>query len=258
MKILVGTFTISIGFYLALWHLNQGLGNFFDFVALVLVVLGSFAVCYMTMPSLRFSKIFETIKASIFSNVSSKRELLAKDLVKSLKNQGSSIETKTSSLLFSYGIYNDGLEMIDLGFEKDKIKELLEKRVAQYASDTMKVANWLKSVAKYPPAFGLMGTVMGMVHLMRGLSNGVGSEETGVRMAVALIATFYGIILANVLFSPLGERIKEELQESVTLAELAMEGVFLNIEKSNLLEVQEELNSYLPEVNRINIISEAT
>ena len=256
MKILIGFFAFSIGFYLALWHLDQGLMNFYDFVAVVLVIVGSFAASYMTLPALPFKKVLKTIKNALLQDTTSKRDILARDMIESLKNSGSVIETKTGVLSLSYGIYNDGLEMIDLGFSKDKIKELLEKRVRQSASDTMKVSQWLRSAAKYPPAFGLMATVMGMVHLMRGLSNGAGSEETGVRMAVALIATFYGILVSNVLFSPLGERIKEELQEAVTLAELAIEGVMLKIDRSNMLVVQEELNSYLDESSRLNVLSE--
>jgi chemotaxis protein MotA len=255
MKILLGIFSFSFGFYLALWHLNQGIVSFYDFVAVVLVVVGSFSAAYMTMPAIEFKKILKTLVSTLTQSATSKREVIAKDLIESLKKNGAPISTKVGSLVLPYGIYNDGLEMIDLGFSKEKIKSLLVKRIGQSASDTMKVSNWLRSSAKYPPAFGLMGTVMGMVHLMKGLSNGSGSEETGLRMAVALIATFYGIILSNVFFSPLGERIKEELQESVTLAELAVEGVMLKIDRSNLLEAQEEINSYLDESKRLNVLS---
>ncbi|OFZ12382.1 MAG: hypothetical protein A2Z20_00995 [Bdellovibrionales bacterium RBG_16_40_8] len=144
--------------------------------------------------------------------------------------------------------------MIQLGFEPAKIEAILKERLFQSTERTRFVGVSIRLLAKYPPAFGLAGTVLGLVHLMRGVSDGMTPQETGVRMAIALVATFYGLLVANLIVNPSGEAIVKNAHEEEKLGEIALQSVLLASERVNLLETQEMLNSFVSEDERIDVL----
>jgi chemotaxis protein MotA len=148
----------------------------------------------------------------------------------------------------------DGVELIGLGFNEEKIEMILEERLFQWNERKTKVANAIRSLAKYPPAFGLVGTVLGLVSLMRAISDGASSSEAGFRMAVALVATLYGLLTANLVLNPAGENVLKSTSEERHAAELALQAVLLAAKGVNLLEAQEMLNSFVAPEERINIL----
>jgi hypothetical protein len=88
------------------------------------------------------------------------------------------------------------------------------------------------------------------------------SKETGLRMAVALVATFYGLLISNLVLNPLGEWLIEELKKDEVKAEISIETIGLIMDDANMVEIQEKLNSYLDVSERIhslefNIAAEA-
>ena len=239
MKYTIGLFISLVGFYLASEHLNQDVREYWDFVAFFVVVLGTFAVMLMTFPAapikllaLRFGQKFFLPSVSLKSHAENCMEFIT--VKKSFKSQ--SIESK---------LLNDGVELHVLGFSKDKIMDILSQRFEIYSSRINTLSMWFKRGAKYPPAFGLAGTVLGLIHLMRGISTGADAKETGVRMAIALVATFYGLLLSNLILSPLGEWLQEELKKDELKAEMSLNAVVLMIEGATTIEAQESLNSYL-------------
>jgi len=153
----------------------------------------------------------------------------------------------------------DGLEMIELGFSKERIEDILIDRYQSYRKSIMAIASWIKRCAKYPPAFGLGGTVLGLIHLMKGISGGLNPKDTGLLMAVALVATLYGLLLSNLVLNPISESIAEKIKSDEELAEAAVKTVLMIKEGFNLLEAQETLNSYLCDVKeKINFMSGST
>jgi chemotaxis protein MotA len=151
----------------------------------------------------------------------------------------------------------DGTELIALGFDHSKIHSILSERIYQWGERKQRVANSIRSLAKYPPAFGLVGTVLGLVSLMRSISDGASSSEAGVRMAVALVATLYGLLTANLILNPAGENILKSVNEEKKAAEIALEAILMAAQGVNLLEAQEVLNSHVGPDDRINILGSA-
>jgi chemotaxis protein MotA len=239
MKYVIGLFISLVGFYLAIQHLDQDWKQYWDFVAFFVVVMGTFAVMLITFPAapiklliLRFSQKFFLPSISLKQHAQNCLNFITNK--KGIKS--SSIEAK---------LLNDGFELHVLGFSKEKIMDILSQRFEVYSSRINALSMWFKRGAKYPPAFGLAGTVLGLIHLMRGISTGVEAKETGIRMAIALVATFYGLLLSNLIMSPLGEWLQEELKKDELKAEMALNSVALMMEGATTIEAQESLNSYL-------------
>jgi chemotaxis protein MotA len=118
----------------------------------------------------------------------------------------------------------------------------------RYNSD----ANRFKGMGKYPPAMGLMGAVLGMIALLAGLGKPGAEEKMGGAMSVALIATFYGIALANLVIIPIGENLGEAAKEIRTKNTIIVEGLKLISEKTNPIVLAEELNSFLLPKERVD------
>ena len=255
MNFIVGFLFAVIGLVSASMHLKQGASNYWDYVAFSVVFFGTLSVLIITRPKIKIKILFLNFFVYLFGSKKNKlffvqrcfRTVVEKSLPdKKIKR----IEDK---------IVVDGLEMIELGFDKDKIEDILADRYLAYKKTISSISSWIKRCAKYPPAFGLGGTVLGLIHLMKGISAGADPKETGVRMAVALIATFYGLLLSNLVLNPISEAILEKLKADEELVEIAIKTVLMIKENYNLIECQETFNSYLgDEKTKINFMSAVT
>lgn len=251
MKLFFGLTIFAFGFYNAILHLNQNIENYWDAVAFFVVVGGTVSAALITSPNVKLKFIFSCLLASMFMSFRRKREMAILNGLNLMKG----VVPNLNLYRFDQRILFQGMELLKLGFSLEKIEEVLSFRIDQFAQDSYKVSSWLRSLAKYPPAFGLAGTVLGLVYLMKGISDGSSPAETGGRMAIALVATFYGILLANVLIAPLGESIKENIDENITLAEISLKAIMMIKEGENILVAQEVLNSFINDKNKVDVIS---
>jgi len=251
MNFISGFILAVVGLIAASIHLEQGADSYWDFVAFAVVFCGTIAVLIISRPRLKVGFLFKQFTHYLFGGKKSK--------INFTKTCFQVIQTSDASALDKKEIENkilkDGLEMIELGFDKDRIEEILSDRYVNYKKLIMAISLWFKRTAKYPPAFGLAGTVLGLIHLMKGISAGADPKETGIRMAVALVATFYGLLLANFVLNPASENIAEKLKADEELVEIAIKTILMIKDQYNLIEAQEMLNSYLIDENeKINFM----
>ena len=92
--------------------------------------------------------------------------------------------------------------------------------------------------------------------LMNAVAAGMAAEQTGLKMAIALVATLYGLLMANMIVNPAGEHLTKILQNEALLAEISVQAVLLVKSETSLLEAQEILNSYVLEAERIDLIEQ--
>lgn len=100
----------------------------------------------------------------------------------------------------------------------------------------------LDAMAGYAPAFGMVGTLIGLINMLKNLSD---MNSLGSNMSVALVTTFYGSILANLVFSPLSRRLKTLGDEEYLQKELMIEGVLAIQNGENPRVIREKLKSFL-------------
>ncbi len=241
MKILIGFIIITAGFYVSLDHLDQSITQFWDLIAFAMVVCGTLAVSIMTLPSLKIKHSLSIILRGVSGNHGLREDCIQNSLY---LMQGNVPNGKAKRI--DQKILVDGFELLRLGFSTDKIRDILMDRIEKYTDDSVTVGQWIRSLSKYPPAFGLAGTVLGLVHLMKGLSEGADPKETGLRMAVALIATFYGIVVANICVNPIGDRIMSNTKEDQNLAEISLNTILMISDRTNYVEAMEHMNNYVP------------
>ncbi len=247
MKYTISLFIAFTGFYLASEHLGQKIGEYWDFVAFFVVIFGTIAVLLMSRPVTSFKSLLSLFFQKFISGSPSIKKYAQNCWEVSLNK-----EPLKDPRTIEEQLLNDGLELVSLGFSKEKTLDILEQRYHHFENQLMLLSAWLKRNAKYPPAFGLAGTVLGLIHLMRGISTGIDSKETGLRMAVALVATFYGLILSNLFLNPMGEWLIEEAKKDQQKCEMALETIGMLMDGVNIVEAQERLNSFLNPDERLN------
>ena len=141
------------------------------------------------------------------------------------KQENQNVNLEGNSI--SKQILRDGEELISLGFSIDEIQTILQERLFFITEKERETANFFNGLAKYPPAFGLVGTVLGLVNLMRAITEGLDPSETGVKMALALVATLYGLIVANFIIAPIGEGINKRVGVDQFQGEICLQAILL-------------------------------
>ncbi|MCB0389707.1 MAG: MotA/TolQ/ExbB proton channel family protein [Bdellovibrionales bacterium] len=131
------------------------------------------------------------------------------------------------------------------GLSPKDIDVVLMKRAHTHYKRYEEDSHMFATLAKFPPAFGLLGAVIGMITLMQGLGGADAIKTVGPAMAVALVATMYGIAIANFIFIPLGENLAKYNKADKIIRQMVIDGVKLIRAKKHPLVVEENIKSYL-------------
>ncbi|MES2964466.1 MAG: MotA/TolQ/ExbB proton channel family protein [Bdellovibrionota bacterium] len=136
--------------------------------------------------------------------------------------------------------------------EEQDLFRLLSTRAQTIAQRYHQEAVRMKAIAKFPPAFGLMGATLGMISLLETIGTREGQANIGPAMAVALVGTLYGIAFANMVLVPISEQLLDSAAEIHVKNRIIVEGLKHISSRKNPLLIAEELNSFLLASERID------
>ncbi len=135
-----------------------------------------------------------------------------------------------------------GLRLVVDGIHPDKLRGILEVEVSAYEFGQRQAARIWESAAGYSPTIGILGAVLGLIHVMENLTD---PSKLGSGIAIAFVSTVYGVGLANLFFYPVGNKLKSIVAETVTQYEILVD-VFYDIASGDHSRVIEErVNSLL-------------
>jgi chemotaxis protein MotA len=132
-----------------------------------------------------------------------------------------------------------------------EIRVALEQRLRTIESRYMHEANMFRVIGRFPPAFGLLATTLGMIALLAKIGQPDSQKLIGPAMSIGLIGTLYGIALANLVFIPIAENLTERTQEEVALRRMIVEGAVMIKSQVNPIALRESLNSFLLPKDRV-------
>ncbi|MBU2575253.1 MAG: MotA/TolQ/ExbB proton channel family protein [Elusimicrobia bacterium] len=130
------------------------------------------------------------------------------------------------------------LEYNDFNF----VKQVMEQEINQAADDMNEVANVYRTMSILAPMFGLLGTLIGIIGVLKQLSD---PENVGPAMGVAITSAFYGILLANMVCVPIAGKIRARIWLRVKLKSMILEGILEIMKGSIPLVVERRLQAYL-------------
>ena len=132
------------------------------------------------------------------------------------------------------------------GADIEELKAMMELEIEQREHEAEEAAKVFESGGGYSPTIGIIGAVLGLIQVMKNLEN---ISEVGHGIAVAFVATVYGVALANVLLLPAAGKIRSRAASNSKMRELCLQGVVGMIEGSNPKLIRAKLEAYLPESN---------
>ncbi len=239
--ILLGTILIINGIQF------QNIKNFIDIPSIVIVIGGTLAGLIASFPLSTFKEIPKHIKIILNGKGYDPNECIEKmvELAQIARKNGLlSLEEKSNEITEPF--FKSSLMMIVDVPDSEKIKEILTEELA-YLDE-----RHAKSVALYDtgeaisPAFGMVGTLIGLINMLKNMDPSGGGESTiGQDMSVALITTFYGTVLANLIFAPLSKKLKQRNEQELLYKNIVIEGVLSIQSGDNPKFLREKLQTYL-------------
>jgi chemotaxis protein MotA len=135
-----------------------------------------------------------------------------------------------------------GIQLVADGLDQETIKDMLETELDFVASRHAAAASIFDAAGGFAPTMGVLGTVMGLVSVLGNLSD---PSALGGAIAVAFLATLYGVGVANVIFLPMGQKLKRKSEEELLMREVMIAGIISIQAGDNPQIVEEKLKAYL-------------
>ncbi|MCE9596591.1 MAG: MotA/TolQ/ExbB proton channel family protein [Spirochaetia bacterium] len=200
--------------------------SFVNFGAFALIAGGSVAVVATSFSIKEVTSIPKYFSKAIFPPHDNLKEMveLFVNLSERARREGLlSLEDDLGN--FKDKMMRTGMELVVDGTDPEIVRDILED-YADAEKEHDKIApEVMETLGGFSPTLGIIGTVMGLVHVLEGLGGGGGIEQLGQGIAVAFIATFYGIGFANLIWLPLANKLKFLSHHAVTHRNIIIKGV---------------------------------
>lgn len=223
--------------------LDGDISNFINIPSIFIVFGGTIASTMITFPMEDLKKIPVLIKFALnkdkvdiqndintivrLANVARKNGLLAlEDEVEGMDDE----------------FTKNGIMMIMEGHDPEMIKKVLETEIYFMGTRHSSGIKIFEAMASYAPAYGMIGTLIGLINMLVNLNN---SDMLGASMAVALITTFYGVVLANMVFTPLANQLESRSQNEQLQKEIIIEGILSIQDGENPRIIKEKLMAFI-------------
>jgi chemotaxis protein MotA len=139
-----------------------------------------------------------------------------------------------------------GIQLAVDGTDPELIEQIMNTELDALAERHSVGKRLFDGATKYAPAWGMIGTVMGLVLMLKGLSAEADPGAIGQGMAVALITTFYGALLANYLFNPISDKLAGKQADELLMRNIVVRGVLSIQSGDNPRIVEQKLRIFLP------------
>lgn len=134
-----------------------------------------------------------------------------------------------------------GLQLLADGAEPERLREVLDVEITAYETSLKAAARVWESAGGYAPTIGILGAVMGLIHVMENLSD---PSKLGSGIAVAFVATIYGVGAANLIFLPIAKKLMANIARVITLREMLVDGLVGIANGDNPRIVESRLQGY--------------
>jgi len=144
------------------------------------------------------------------------------------------------------GFFRNSLRLAIDGMNPKMLKETMEREIANYEGERRRVGKVFETAGGFAPTVGILGAVLGLIHVMENLSD---PSKLGAGIAVAFVATIYGVGTANLILLPLAKKLNNRLNDELWLLEMILEGVVGIQSGVNPRYLEEKLRAFT-EANR--------
>ncbi len=218
--------------------------QFLDMRSILIVGGGAVGAVFISIPLGRMLKAVAILKNAFFT-----RSTAPAGIIDRLVRFGEI--ARRDGILALEGVVDDvqdrflvkGIQMAVDGSDPEVIQEAMTTELEYLQNRHAEGKAIFDGIAKYAPAFGMIGTLIGLIGMLANLSN---PDQIAPNMAVALITTLYGAIVANLLAIPIADKLAARSKEEVLLKEIIIQGVMSIQSGDNPKIVEQKLKIFLP------------
>jgi len=224
--------------------LGPGVGVYLDLPSALIVLGGTSGIVLMSWPINKVLNVMTIVMktllfkskdpANLISQLVSYSQKARRDGILALESAEDEIDDE---------FLKKGIRLAVDGTEPDVIRTILDTDLSYMQDRHKEGAAILTSIATFSPAMGLIGTLIGLVAMLQTMND---PSTIGPAMAVALLTTFYGSIIANLFAAPLADKLKTRSSEETLLKEIMIAGIMAIQAGDNPRIVEQKLNAYLP------------
>lgn len=232
----------------------QNLPAFIDMPSVYITVGGAMASTIAAFPANKLLNSIGVVKNAFLIKIETPVEIIRQlvEFAEQARREGIlALEARAAEIKNDF--LKKGIQLAVDGTEPDLIKDILSTDIAFTESRHEEGAKIFDFLATMGPSFGMIGTLVGLVLMLGNMSN---VESIGPNMAVALITTLYGSILANVFCLPLVEKLKGYSRKEILIKELMLEGIMSLQSGDNPRIVEHKLTAFLEPSLRVTAMKE--
>lgn len=221
--------------------------SFFNFPGLAIVITGTLAATFISYPMREVVRVTRLV-GLVFRRENSRIDEDIQTLVSMARHwfRGNirAIEAELEDTRNPF--LRTGISLVIANTQDDEIHDVLRWRIARMRAREYAESQIFRTMATYAPAFGMLGTLIGLINMLE-VINGGDLTVIGPRLAVALMSTFYGILLANLLFKPIAVKLERRTEERLIEMHMVMEGVMLVAKRRLPSFIEDTLHSFMAE-----------
>lgn len=239
---------------------------FFNLNSLLIVLGGTFAATMVNLPLRAVGNIFNVLqnvfRGEDYDYIGIIEEIVQK-AQKARKDGLLSLEADLPTM--RDGFFKNGIELAINERESSRLRTFLNLEMNNISSRHVAGQEMFLYMASYAPAFGMLGTVLGLIIMMNNFSSGgdgmeiTASYDVAERfadllsgMGLALITTFYGVFMANMIFLPIGGKLKRRSENEMMLKSIVVEGIISIHAREHPILIKEKLMTFAPSQFRYN------
>jgi chemotaxis protein MotA len=222
---------------------------FIDPHAILIVIGGSAAASLLSFPLPKVIGLFKVFVRRMLGKNSRNYQILIGEIADLSEANRFGKEAYEETLKKTKDFFlKDAGEMLfwaEAEVGPDELREVLELRAETHYERYSDEADIFRAMSKFPPAFGLMGTTLGMIALLQSLGGADAKTTIGPSMSIALVATLYGIVMANFVFLPIAENLSKQSKEDLVARRMVIEGIMAIHAEMPTAFVAEKVKSFL-------------
>ncbi|MBP3038900.1 flagellar motor protein MotP [Bacillaceae bacterium Marseille-Q3522] len=231
-----------------------GLSGFLSFIdpsSVLIVIGGVFSGLLINFPVKEIKQMFIVLRQAFSHHDPSLSRLLETfvSLAEKARREGIlSLEVKIREIDDPF--LKKGMLLVIDGLESELIEDILHADIAAMEERHRKGRSILEKAGEYAPAWGMIGTLIGLVLMLRNLND---PASLGPNMAVAILTTFYGSLMANLIFLPLAAKLQLKTDEEIFYKQIIIEGVLGVQSGQNPRILGEKLSAFLSDDERLEV-----
>jgi chemotaxis protein MotA len=244
---------IVLGFGLVLWSMASGAGiaAFVDIPSVAIVMGGTLSATLISFPLPKFLLIVKVLKKTLLYPLPSPQTEIERmaDFAYVARREGLlALEQKIKDLDDAFLV--KGVRLVVDGFPAQAVRDIMGIELFGMQSRHQLGKKLMDQMGAVAPAFGMIGTLIGLIAMLKSLDD---PSTIGGGMAVALLTTFYGAVLSNMVFLPLGVKLDTRQKEETLMREIMIEGVVAIQAGDKPQVIKERLKSYLSPGERASL-----